>query len=301
MKITDVHAHLYHPDWYPLQFQKQLALGYLRRRQRPVLPGAAESELVALNRVLSDKDGSICLQVMDKVGIEKRVLLVIDWGLELGEAACSIREINDAVLNVCRRHPDRLIGFAGVDPRRPDAPALLTWAFDSLGAAGLKLHPTSNDWTLEDERVDALIEVAAQRGAPVMVHTGRTIHPLCAHHCQPDSLLRLAARYPTVKLVAAHSAFSDWPSFGPDPPPNLYFDISAWQERIAESGSGVKDEIGQLLTRYPGRIFFGTDAPFCGFNLAFSETNWLTAVRECAASLGTEIAESVFSGSSLFS
>jgi predicted TIM-barrel fold metal-dependent hydrolase len=299
MKITDVHAHLYHPDWYPVPFQRQLAIGYLERRRKSVSPESVDRELVGLNRLLSDKEGDVCLQIMDKVGIEKRALLVIDWGLELGEPACTIREINEAVLGVCRRHPDRLTGFASVDPRRKDATALLAWAFDTLGAAGLKLHPTSHEWTLEDERVFALIEVAAEHSAPVMVHSGRTVNPLCSHHCQPDALLRLAARFPAVNLIAAHSGFSEWPAFGAEAPSNLFFDISAWQERIAESGDGVKDEIKQLVARYPGRVFFGTDAPFCGYNLAFSETKWVATVRECALSVGADAERSVLSGSVL--
>jgi uncharacterized protein len=106
---------------------------------------------------LSDKDGSICLRVMDRGGIEKRALHVLDWGLELGEPKCTVREVNEAVLSVCDRHPDRLIGFAGIDPSRPDAVPLLTWAFDKLGAAGMKLHPISRGWTLHDDRVAALV------------------------------------------------------------------------------------------------------------------------------------------------
>jgi hypothetical protein len=35
MGIADVHSHLYHPDWYPPPFQKQLAIDYLIRRGKP--------------------------------------------------------------------------------------------------------------------------------------------------------------------------------------------------------------------------------------------------------------------------
>lgn len=299
MGITDVHSHLYHPDWYPQAFQKQLAIDYLLRRKKHVAEESVGRELKALNRILSDKDGSICLRVMDVVGIERRVLHVVDWGLELGEPVCTVWDINEAVLGICRLHPDRLIGFAGVDPRRSDAVSLVTWAFDKLGAAGLKLHPTSRGWTLEDDRVAALVDLAAQRNLPVMVHTGGTVSVLSDEHCQPRALLRLCARFPTVDFVAGHSGFSNWRAFGSDPPPNLWFDISAWQERLASDGEGLKAELRQLLAQFPNRVFFGTDSPFYGFNMAFSEAKWIDVVRECADQLGLETARSVFSGTIL--
>jgi predicted TIM-barrel fold metal-dependent hydrolase len=299
MGITDVHSHLYHPDWYPLRFQKQLAIDYLRRRGKPAAEESVGRELNALNRVLSDGDGSICLRVMDKVGIEKRALLVVDWGLELGEPVSSVREINEAILGICYRHPDRLIGFAGVDPRRPDAVSLATWAFDKLGAGGLKLHPTSQGWTLEDDSVAALIDLAAQRKLPVMVHCGGTVSVLSDEHCQPSALLRLSARFAGVNFIAAHSGFSNWRAFGSDPPPNLWFDLSAWQEGLRTEGEELKAEIQQLLGRFPKRVFFGTDSPFYGFNMAFSEMKWIAVVRECAERLGPETVRSVFSGTVL--
>lgn len=299
MGITDVHAHLYYPDWYPQPFQKQLAIDYLRRRRKPIAEEPVGRELNALNRVLSDKDGSICLRVMDKVGIEKRALHVIDWGVELGEPACTVWEINEAVLGICRRHEDRLIGFAGIDPRRPNAVSLVTWAFDKLGAAGLKLHPTSRGWTLEDDRVAALVDLAGQRKLPVMVHIGGTVSVLCDDHCQPSALLRLAARFRSVDFIAGHSGFSNWRAFASDSPPNLWFDISAWQERLPSDGEGLKAEVQELLARFPNRVFFGTDSPFYGFNMAFSESKWIAVVRECAEQLGPETVRSVFSGTIL--
>ena len=301
MGITDVHSHLYYPDWYPRPFQKQLAIDSLRRRKKQIAEESVRRELNTLDRVLSDRDGSICLRIMDQVGVEKRALHVIDWGLELGEPACTVWEINKAVLDICRRHPDRLTGFAGVDPRRPDAVSIVTRAFDDLGAAGLKLHPTSRGWTLEGDRVAALIDLAAQRKLPVMVHIGGTVSVLSDEHCQPSALLRLAARFPCADFIAGHSGFSNWRAFGSDPRPNLWFDISAWQERLPSDGAGLKAEIRELLARFPNRVFFGTDSPFYGFNMAFSEAKWIAVVRECAEQLGPETVRSVFSGTILTS
>jgi predicted TIM-barrel fold metal-dependent hydrolase len=192
-----------------------------------------------------------------------------------------------------------LVGFVGVDPRRPNALALVTWAFDELGATGLKLHPTSKGWTLDDDRVAALIDLAARRKLPVMVHTGGTVSVLCGDHCHPNALLDLATRCAGVDFIAGHSGFSKWRAFGSDPPSNLWFDISAWQERLSSDAEGLKAEISQLLATFPNRVFFGTDSPFYGFNMAFSESKWVMVVRECAERLGPETVRSVFSGTVL--
>jgi len=295
MRIVDVHAHLYHPDWYPYPFQQRLAIDSLSRRKKPVNDHAVAAELETLNKVFSDADGSVCLRVMDKVGIEKRVLHVIDWGLELGEPSCTIRQIHQAILGECREHPDRLIGFAGVDPRRPDAVPLFTWALDVMGAAGLKLHPTSDAWTLDDDRVAALLDVAAARRLPVMVHTGRTVNPLTDKHCQPPALVRLALRFPAVDFIAGHSAFSAWRAFGPTPPPNLWFDISAWQDRMWGDADALKADLMKLMSAFPQRVFFGTDSPFYGFNMPVFEAKWIAFVRQCVTDLQPEITRSAFS------
>ena len=296
MKIIDIHAHLYYPDWYPYPFQNQLAINSLRSRKKQFDMAAAARELETLSKVLSDRDGSKCLRVMDQVGIEKRLLHVIDWGLQLGEPTCTIEDVHEAVLGVCRRHPDRLIGFAGVDPRRADAVPLLTWAVDQLGAAGLKLHPTSREWTLYDDCVAALLEVVSKRKLPVMVHTGKTVDVLSDVNCQPAALVQLATRFPSVDFIAGHSAFSNWRSFGPSPPPNLWFDISAWQDQLSIDADALKADVQELLNAFPHRVFFATDSPFYGYNVTVFEARWIAFVQQCAEELGPEALHSVFSG-----
>jgi len=224
---------------------------------------------------------------------------VIDWGLELGEPVCTIRAINEAILGVCRRHPDRLTGFAGVDPRRADAVSLLAFAFDTLGASGLKLHPTSRGWTLDDDRVSGLVELAVQHKLPIMVHTGTTVKELSDENSQPAAMLGLAARFPAANFIAGHSGFLNWRAFGVNPPSNLWFDVSAWQEFRTHEGGTLKAELQGLLRQFSGRVFFGTDSPFYGFNMTFAEAKWIALVRECAERAGIKSAQSVFAGTVL--
>jgi uncharacterized protein len=299
--VFDVHAHLYHPSWYPEAFSVAVVRDYERRRtgssgDRKDQPSRS-ADLV--RRLLSDSSGEATLRVMDRVGISRRVLLILDWGRTLGEAEKSIHQIHEAILGVCRRFPDRFLGFAGVDPRREDATELARRAVETLGARGLKLHPTSH-WSLADERVHALVGYFAEQRLPVLVHVGRTTSPLSDRNAQPADLIALAAAFPDIPFVAGHSGFEQWVEFAEhsDLPGNVRFDISGWQDLFDGRPELRAEALRRLVSAFPGRVCFGTDSPFFTYNLAASESAWLRVVTES----GIEPSEldSLLSGGPIF-
>jgi len=273
--IQDIHAHLFHPNWYPTRFQDAIVRDFQRRQKQT---GAVNGDSLGgrLLKMLRDETGEITLRIMDKVGIEKRAILVLDWGIELGEPEKSIWEIHEDILRVCRRYADRFVGFAGVDPRREDAVELITQAFEALGAAGLKLHPTGG-WKLTDERTLAAVAVAARRGAPVLVHLGKTVDVLDDINAQPTPFLDLARKFPEIPFIAGHSGFDLWKLFveiAETVPPNVFFDVSGWQERAQGDGDNIVSDLRKLAAAFPGHVCFGTDSPFYSFNLSQSEQKW---------------------------
>jgi hypothetical protein len=274
--IGDFHAHLFHPRWYPERFQ-QAMLRDFQQRQGTVQKGAMPASAMVV-RMLSDDNGTATIRIMDKVGIEKRIILVLDWGVELGEAEASIRTIHTDILSICQRFSDRLIGFAGIDPRRKDAVEVVSWAFESLGARGLKLHPTGG-WSLTDPRTFEVVSLAAGHGFPVLVHLGKTVDVLSDRNAQPAPFLELARQFPEVPFIAGHSGFDLWETFmRNDVPANVYFDISGWQERIRGAGENIIEDMSRLHKAFPGRVCFGTDSPFYSFNLVLSEQRWLQRI-----------------------
>ena len=132
--------------------------------------------------------------------------------MALCEPASDPWQIHQEILGICQRFGDRLVGFAGIDPRRAYAPELMRWAFDDLGAQGLKLHPTS-DWSLRDERTHCVVELAANRELPVLVHVGRTVDVLNDRNSQPVAFLDLARAFPETNFIAGHSGFELWEEF----------------------------------------------------------------------------------------
>lgn len=277
--ITDAHAHLFHPSWYPRAFLEATVRDFVTRKEKSGRRVDATGISHQIVRMLTDATGDTTVRIMDKVGIEQRLIMIIDWGIELGEAEKSIWQIHQEILAICNRFSDRLIAFAGVDPRRADAAELLTCAFDSLGAQGLKLHPTGG-WRLMDPRTLEIVSMAADRGLPVLVHLGKTVDVLSDANARPEPFVELAKQFPAVPFVAGHSGFDLWKTFvgSSSIPDNVYFDISGWQERVQGDGANVIADLTRLHNSFPGRVCFGTDSPFYSFNLIPSEKQWVERV-----------------------
>ena len=290
--MLDVHAHLYHPCWYPAKFNEYLGHDFARRKATQTGRQVSASHIESFVRFMADRKGEETIRVMDKAGIDRRVILIVDWGLELGEPQISLDAIHREVLGVCRNSQGRLVGFAGVDPRRKSGPDLLRRAFDDLGARGLKLHPTGA-WSLDDDRTGEMVTLASSRGLPVLVHIGATMKILSDEHSQPHALLRLARRFPAATFIAGHSGFELFRVFvdTPDVPSNIYFDISGWQEMIRNRRELFAEYLSSLLRAFPGRVCFGTDSPFFSYNLAGQEKWWVENLKAFASACSHDLRE----------
>jgi len=274
--MDDIHGNLYAPRWYPEAFQQSMARDYLRRSNKLVSESSIRVALASLNRMLTDLDGKRALATMDAAGIGKRVVVILDFGLELGEAEASIQEINTEILEVCAQSDGRLLGFCGVDPRRRSSRSLVDYAFKHQGAKGLKLHPTAS-WTLVDPECLAIVSVAADNGAPVLAHLGKTIDVLSSKNSRPEDFIRLARKFPSSQFIAGHCGFDLWRTFvelKDIVPDNLFFDISGWQELYDGNTEAQATALVHLCKVFTGRVCFGTDAPFYGYNFPIIEKRW---------------------------
>lgn len=157
------------------------------------------------------------------------------------------RVANDAVLEAARADPDRLIPFCRVDPSDgavAEAERALT-----AGARGVKLHPRAEAFALSHPAVEGLLALCAERRAPVLIHAGRGIPAL------GTDALELAERFPGAPIILAHAGISDlswiWRHAGEHP--SLFFDTSWWNPA---------DLLALFTLLPPGRILFGSDAPY---------------------------------------
>lgn len=155
---------------------------------------------------------------------------------------------NRRVLEECSRAPERLTPFARLDPNAEGVRSAAVEALAS-GARGFKLHPRSENFRLDHPGVDAILSIAAEARAPVLIHAGLGVGSF------GETILDAAERHRDCPIVLAHAAISDlcWLWKEVSAHPNLYFDTSWWS---------ASDLIALFSLVPPGRILFGSDAPY---------------------------------------
>lgn len=146
------------------------------------------------------------IAAMDEDGVDRAVVMGIGWTDQV-----LAREANDYIIDAARRHPDRLTGFASVNPAWGDSAVTEVERCAHAGLRGVgELHPDTQGFALGDEAVmTLLLEVAQAHRLIVTTHSSEPaghVYP-GKGRTTPDVLWRFiqhAARFPDVKVVCAH-------------------------------------------------------------------------------------------------
>jgi predicted TIM-barrel fold metal-dependent hydrolase len=187
---------------------------------------------------------------------------------------------NDRVAELVRTQPDRLVGFARVDPLAPGAAAELERA-RGLGLRGLFLHPWEDTFRITDPAVDPLIGEL-----PVIVATG---FPWVSEALQVG---RLAHRHPETTIVATNGAQVNISGLGQvdaqlalEASPNLV---------IQTAGVYREDFLEGVVARFgPERVLFASSWPRFDPRLEILRVRWAPKLDEPAraAILGLNAAD----------
>lgn len=173
------------------------------------------------------------------------------------------RAANDAVL--AEASCGTLVPFCRVAPG--DDPAAEARRCVEAGAAGIKLHPASDEFRLDDDELTGVFGLAHELGLPVVVHAGPEIDPF------GDTLLSVLERFPGARFVLAHAGLTDLAWLAGHPADNLLFDTSWWSPT---------DLVTLFGTMPPGKVLFGSDVPY-------STPTWgAHATARCARYLGLD-------------
>ena len=113
---------------------------------------------------------SLFMTQLDAAGIDKAVISGEDVTTRAGSTIVS----NEEVKKLVDIYPDRLIGFAGVDPKRPDAVEVLEKAFTELGLKGLKLSPAMQYVMPDDPIMKPIYETCLKYDKPILFEAGMT-------------------------------------------------------------------------------------------------------------------------------
>ena len=178
-----------------------------------------------------------------------------------------VRQVAAAV----RKYPNRIIGFAHIDPYSPEACAEIDRAVRNLGIKGIKLHPAVDGFAIHDEIVYPVMERAQDLKVPVLTHAGWAgIGGGCVY-AQPLDVLYLAELYPDASVIMAHMGQADnyWPSAikAAKKADNIILDVSTFCiPHVIEKA--VRD-IGAE------RVIFGSDYPWTFQSLELPEIRLL--------------------------
>ena len=135
--------------------------------------------------------------------VDKLVLLGEDCAAE-GGAVLS----NEEISRIVALDPARFIGFATVDPNRPDALDILRHAFGTLKLRGLKLHPSKQQFYPNDPKLFPIYELCLSYNVPITFHCGMSWQPnTYLKYAHPYLFEDIAVRYPELRINLAHFGF----------------------------------------------------------------------------------------------
>jgi len=154
---------------------------------------------------------------------------------------------NDRTLAHAERAAGKLVPFARLD--LTEGPLEEARRCLDLGAKGIKLHPRAQAFTLDDERLPPIFELAMERSVPILIHGGRGLPPIAEH------LELLVRRYESVALIIAHAGIADMGALAGrlGGLPGVFFDTSVW------SSVDLFDLFRQVS---PEQIVYASDYPY---------------------------------------
>ncbi|MGQ9460578.1 MAG: amidohydrolase family protein [Candidatus Bathyarchaeaceae archaeon] len=278
MVVIDVHTHISKKEFIPNEITKMIVEEAARRIG--IAPEKVMRNLEKHSTIYQASPENL-IKEMDEAGIDKSILLTIDYGLVpgLSKPKISIEEYNKWVADAADQYPDRLIAFAGVDPRRKNAVEILEKAVQEWGMKGLKLYPPCGFYPNEPV-VMPLWEKSNELEIPVMVHSGPTFPQLKMKYSQPIYLEDVLVRYPNLNVIIAHLGGGIWTEEVialRRLRNNVYTDISGWQDLIYADKENAIQRLVHTYSILRSKCLFGSDWP--AFNHQLSHKEWVNTIN----------------------
>jgi len=169
---------------------------------------------------------------------------------------------NEYVADYVRTHPEKLIGFASVDPARLDALDRLTEAVTVMGLRGLKVGPIYQHFDPTSSAGIALFSRAQALGIPVLCHQATTfIRDAPLRWARPILLDDVAIACPDLVMCIAHLGHPWCEELMAviRKHPHLYADVSALHTRPIQLYFALASAMEYRVT---DRLLLGSDYPF---------------------------------------
>lgn len=227
MKIIDFHTHIY-PD------------------------KIAERATVAIGEFYDlpmDGVGSVSklLESMEEAGVCHSVVYSV------ATSAMQVQKINDFIAAQVNAHPDKLSGFGSMHPDYEDKCSEVDRCI-AMGLKGIKLHPDTQGFNADDDRMLELYEYMESKGLPLMIHCGDFRYD----YSHPRRIARICKLFPELTVIGAH--FGGWSVW--DEAVEHLRDSHCFVDTSSSSGFMDIERFGELIRIYGAdRVMFGTDFP----------------------------------------
>jgi uncharacterized protein len=185
----------------------------------------------------------VLLGQMDRYGVSQANVFCLDEP----DRVPAFRAGNDRTLAFAEQADGRLIPFVRLD-LGDDPIGEATRCLDR-GARGIKLHPRAQGFLLDDERLDPIFALSAERRVPILIHGGRGLPPIADH------LATLVERYPDAQLIIAHAGIADLSGLAGNfaGKAGVFFDTSVWSP---------VDLLSFFRLVPPEQILYASDYPY---------------------------------------
>ena len=152
-------------------------------------------------------------------------------------------QMNDYIADCVKKHPNRLVGFGRVDPRREDATNELNRIKNRLGLTGLKLHPMVECFRPDHPFFEKFFQKINELNLPVLFHTG-------SGFSSPGLVLKIAKKYPKLPIILGHLREASANAL--KTAENVYVETSGTLPDFIEVSVDIDED----------RILFGSDVPY---------------------------------------
>lgn len=169
---------------------------------------------------------------------------------------------NRFVSDYVRRFPQKLIGFAGIDPTEDGALDEVQAAKEDLRLQGVTVSPANQDFHPADSRAMEVYAAAEKLNMPILVHpSGQFSEPSKLEYGRPYLLDEVARTFPKLRIVIAQlgQPWTDETITMLGKHPHVFADVSGllgrnWQAYNAMVSAYQHGVIDKLL--------FGSDFPY---------------------------------------
>ena len=192
--IVDVHTHLM---WYPDHIGERFAQEALASKLVKLRMSGGAAYAGSLDLHAYDSTPELHWEASTTAD------RVVVFGLQA--RATDVWVPNELVASYVAQHPEKLIGWASIDPGEPDAIEQLEHAVEGLGLRGVKVGPAYQHFDPTDRAVWPFFAACDRLGIPTIWHQGTTFPSRARLRISlPLALEDLAMAFPDLRMIVAH-------------------------------------------------------------------------------------------------